>query len=149
VQTVVPTNVPAPGSSPETAPFPSARTRRDTLPGMAAGQPLDERQVFLHAINAASEATSTVASAVKQGKASPWTVALLLALLVVAGGMWAAHLFSGDRQIQDRLQALEDAEDDRLEHDQWVVLALQALSENKPLPAYPVRTGRRRDRLTR
>jgi hypothetical protein len=147
VQTVVPTNVPAPGSSPETAPFPSARARRDTLPAVAA--PLDERQVFLHAINAASEATSTVASAVKQGKASPWTVALLLALLVVAGGMWAAHLFSGDRQIQDRLQALEDAEDDRLAHDQWVVLALQALSKNEPLPAYPVRTGRRRDRLTR
>jgi hypothetical protein len=144
VQTVIPTSVPAPGH-PETAPFPAARARQATLPGHMAEQ-LDERTVLLHAVKAASDATSAVTTAVKQGKGGPWVVALLVALVVVAGGLWAAHLFSGDREIQDRLQALEDAEDDRLEHDQWVVLALQALSENKPLPAYPVRTGRRRAR---
>lgn len=43
-----------------------------------------------------------------------------------------------------RLEALEDAEDARFVHDQWVVQALQALSEHKPLPPYPVPQRRRR-----
>lgn len=142
MNTLIPANAPGPQ---ETAPFPAARARQATLPGHVA-EPLDERAVLLHALSAASDATSAVSTAVKQGKASPWILALLLALVVVAGGLWAAHMLSGDQEIQDRLQALEDAEDDRLAHDQWVVSALQALSENKALPAYPVRTGRRRAR---
>lgn len=125
------------GPPPPAAPFPATRSRQNTEPV------LTQEAVMLRALDAT---TTAVATAVKQGKIGPWVVALLVALVVVAGGLWAAHMLTGDREIQDRLQALEDAEDDRHTHDQWVVTALQALSENKPLPAYPVPQRRRKAR---
>jgi len=119
------------------------RSRQNTAPAFAV-PPLTTEAAIVQTLASVSKTTEAVGEAVKAGKVNPWIAALLLALVVVAGGLWAAHLLTGDREIQDRLEALEDAEDARLIHDQWVVQALQALSEHKPLPSYPVPQRRRK-----
>ncbi len=119
------------------------RSRQPTMPVLQA-QPLTTEAAIVQTLASVSKTTEAVGEAVKAGRVNPWIVAFLVALIVVAGGLWAAHMLTGDREIQDRLEALEDAEDARFVHDQWVVSALQALGESKPLPPYPVPQRRRK-----
>lgn len=123
-----------------TAPIALGRARAPTLPA-AQAQPLTQEAVLLGALHEATEVTKAVRTAVSAGKFGPWAGVILSALL------WGAHMLTGDRALLDRLEALEEAEDDRLEHDQWVVQALQALSKGEPLPDYPI--PRRRRKLDR
>ena len=123
-----------------TAPIALGRSRAATLPA-AQAQPLSQEAVLLGALHEATEVTKAVRTAVAAGRFGPWAGVILSALL------WGAHMLTGDRALLDRLEALEEAEDDRLEHDQWVVSALQALSNGKPLPDYPI--PRRRRKLDR
>lgn len=74
--------------------------------------------------------------AIRQGRGGPWLVSFVVSLAVSIGA-WGLHMVTGDRQILDRLDALERAQDDRWEHDQWVVGALVALSKGEPLPPPP------------
>lgn len=89
---------------------------------------------------------------------SGWRNLLLVALGLVVlamsvGGiyLWARHATSSNSEVLDRLDALEQAHDDRIDHDAWVVDALQALSDGEQLPP-PPRPARRmlsKDRRSR
>lgn len=67
-------------------------------------------------------------------------------LAIVATALWGRHVASGNTEVLDRLDALEQAHDDRIDHDAWVVDALQALSDHQPLPPPPKPTRRKLSR---
>jgi len=67
-------------------------------------------------------------------------------LALVATALWGRHVMTGNTEVLDRLDALEQAHDDRIDHDAWVVDALQALSAGQPLPQPPKPTRRRLSR---
>lgn len=124
-------------AEPLAEPFASV-TRRPTIPPPTTAPPVTAEAVMLRALD--------VAERLSPGKGGPAVIVLLVAILILAGSgviLWGRHMTAGDRQILDRLDALEQAHDDRIDHDQWVVDALQALSHQQPLPPAP-RPARRR-----
>jgi hypothetical protein len=110
-----------------------------TQPHAAAAEPLTERAVLLRTIDA-------MAGAVKTGKGGPLLVVIMIALLsglLASAAVWALHDVLGNRTLIDRIERIEDAQDAADDHNAWVVLALVALSEGKPLPPPPYRPSRR------
>lgn len=138
------------GSRPIAVPFGerTERSRQDTLPPEPApGMLGPEAALLLRSIETAGRVVDSLSGAVKQGRGGPGVGALLISLfvsVVVSGGLWVAHMATGDRQILDRLDALEDAQEASDDHNAWVVDALVALSQKEPLPPPPKRRFRRR-----
>lgn len=131
-------------AEPLAEPFASV-TRRPTIPPPTTAPPVTAEAVMLRALDVAVERLGDKVGA-SPGKGGPAVIVLLVAILILAGSgviLWGRHMTAGDRQILDRLDALEQAHDDRIDHDQWVVDALQALSHQQPLPPAP-RPARRR-----
>ena len=99
----------------------------------ASATPQSQETALLQALAATARVGEV---AIRQGRGGPWLVSFVVSLAVSIGA-WGLHMVTGDRQILDRLDALERAQDDRWEHDQWVVGALVALSKGDPLPPPP------------
>ena len=119
-------------------PFGSVSSRRPTIPPPTT-DPLTQEAVILRSLDTANRVAEV---ALKSGKAGPWLVSLVVSL-VTSGVLWGAHMVTGDRAILDRLDALERAHDDRMEHDQWMVGAIQALHAGQALPPVPPPPRRR------
>ena len=121
--------------------------QRPTIPPStsAPAMPITTEAVMMRALDLAERVGTDVARNPAAWRLPVAVLLIAVALTVSIGAiaLWGRHATSSNTEILDRLDALEQAHDDRIDHDAWVVDALQALSSDKPLPPPPKPTRRK------
>ncbi|MCA9656395.1 MAG: hypothetical protein KC501_41210 [Myxococcales bacterium] len=130
MNTLVPVHAPIP--VPSKAQAPPVDDHQQAQQGEAQSDP---QAAMWSALGSLAKAATTAAANNRGGP----LLAAVVASVLTSGLLWGLHMATGDRAIITRLEQLEQRQQTVDDHNAWVVDALVALSEDRPLPPPRVR----------